>query len=223
MGKTEGARGRLVAAGAAAMRESGGRPLPDLVADEVVQRSGVPKSTLYQLWSSFDDFRREVLVELLRTAERQDPAAIMDAAVPVLERGGMPGEFMRAGSAAYFEQFMRSDTCRWLLAAYPHRGDEAIRREIASTLNGVRDRFSRPLALLIAASHRRPLPNLDANQIATLLVGLFVGMAVRERLDPGSATREMPWFATDGTPEVWPRIAVASQAIILRCTEEVNG
>ncbi|GEM_PF-5960777 len=215
------ARERLIAAGTAAMRERGGRPLPDLNADDVIERAQVPKSTLYQLWGNFDEYRRDVLVELIRTADRQDSGAIVDAVVPILERGGNPAELLVTGSVAYFEVFSASDFCTWVLAAYPHRDEVGVGPEIAAALNDARDRFARPIAMLVAASRRRPRPGVDAATMSQLLVATYLGMAMRERLDPGCATKELDWVGPDGSPERWPRIAIATQAIIARCTELV--
>lgn len=215
-------RARLIEAGAASIREHGGRPLPDLVADEVARRADVPKSTLYQLWGNFDEYRREVLIELLRSCERMDPAQMMDAAVPVLERGGSPAELLLTGSRAYFESFAQSEMLRWTLAAYPHREEIGLGSVIADNFNSARDRFAPPLAMMIAAARRRPRAGLDAKAIAQLLVALYFGMAIRERLDPGIATQEMPWVGPDGQTQQWPRVSVAAQAIIVRCTETVG-
>ena len=75
--------------------------------------------------------------------------------------------------------------------------------------------------MLIAASRRRPRPGVDARMMAQLLVATYLGMAVRERLDPGCALAEMDWVGPDGSRQSWPRIAVATQAIIAQCTERV--
>ena len=211
----------LVRAGADAMRVRGGRPLPALSADEGVAKAKVPKSTLYQLWANFDDYRREVLIELLRTAEPEDAGGVIEAVVPVLERGGHPQEILLTASTAYFDRFRESDTFRWLMAAYPHREEAAVGVEIAKILNGARDRFSHPLALMFAAAQRRPREGLDVAQISQLLVAIYLGMAIRERLDPGSARAPIEWRDGSGEAEEWPRVAVAVQAVVARCTEPV--
>ena len=211
----------LVRAGAEAMRVRGGRPLPALSADEVVARAKVPKSTLYQLWANFDDYRREVLIELLRTAEPADAGGVIDAVVPVLERGGHPDEILVTASTAYFDRFCEGETFRWLMAAYPHREDAPVGVEIARILNDARDRFADPLALMFAVAQRRPRKGLDVAQISQLLVAIYLGMAIRERLDPGSARAPMAWRGVTGATEEWPRVAVAVQAVVARCTERV--
>ncbi|MDG2112146.1 MAG: hypothetical protein P8N02_05985 [Actinomycetota bacterium] len=196
--------------------------MPDLVADDVLLRAGVPRSILYQLWNNFDEYRREVLIELLRSSERQDPADMMDSVVPILERGGSTAEVLLTGSLVYFERFARSDMLKWTLAAYPHRDEIEIGPVIAANLNSARDRFAPPLGVLIAAARRHPRPGLDATVIAQLMVALYPGMAIRERVDPGVAFHEMPWTDSEGNAQMWPRVSVAAQAIIARCTEVVS-
>lgn len=217
-----GARDRLVAAGVGALRSRGGRPLPDLAADEVIALAGVPKSTLYQLWSNFDDYRREVLIQLLRTATPLDPNEIISAVVPILERGGRPHEILRAAAMSYFEQFSGSENFRWIMAAFPHRSEIDVAPEIARILNSARDRFEQPIALLLAASQRRPRAGISVADICQLVVATYLGLAIRERLDPGSAVRLVPWVTPAGEREQWPRVAIAVEALVSRCTEAVT-
>jgi AcrR family transcriptional regulator len=109
-------RERLIEAGAAVVRREGARPLPDVQPVEVAKCAGVPKGALYQYWESFDDYRRDLLVQLLRSSELPGADLVISMIIDGIETGESPQTLNKVAFADLFDSFSSSSACRWIIA-----------------------------------------------------------------------------------------------------------
>ena len=131
----EGVRAQLIAAAVEAYNETGGRPMPDLSAAEVFEASGVSSSTFYEIWPTFDDYRRDVLVRLIDELPAPPMRERVDLMADAIVEG--PAAMWRALETCALAVFdgLTANGAAWVWAAYPHRGEvprvaASIRRKL---------------------------------------------------------------------------------------------
>jgi AcrR family transcriptional regulator len=211
-------RDRLMEVGAEAVRRDGARPLPDVQPAEVAKRAGVKKGALYQHWDSFDDYRRDLILELLRDSELPGADIVISMVIDCIESRQDPNQLSKTAFSDLFDSFAESSACRWIIAGYPHRDDERIAAAIAELLADCAHRVEQPLRLLLAMQGRAPRPKITMAQIAQMVVSMFLGLAVRAQVNRAGVTKLVEF---DG--EQWPLVALGANALVSRCSEPIDG
>ncbi len=181
--RKENTRARLVRASLDVFVDKG---IDGATVDDLVRAAGFTRGAFYSNFSS----KEEVFSALFATVTEELLGIARTSVEKAMDEGGAdPGFDDAAAMIAVFEA-IRPYGRQWYLlysdAVTRSLRDEAMRVDLAAQRERLRDEIGQLLTTRMEAAGERPL--LPAEDLAQLLVGIFVDLMLREQMDGRDVT-----------------------------------
>lgn len=176
-------RQALIDAGRDLLHRRPGAPALDHVRlTDVARHAGVSVGALYHYWDSQDDYREDLLDEVLSPAGFDPP--------PAAPPGTALDEQVRVGTAAELERLRRSGDLRVLLGLWA-ADDPELDRRVAGHFRAVGAQWAAFYEAAFAAHGLELRPPFTSEQLAALLAAIGDGLAVRASADPDAVPTDV--------------------------------
>lgn len=199
-----------------------GWPLGHIRLTEVAQRAGVTAGALYHYWDTQEDYRDDLLDDLLSPDRFPPPATVSELLSAIEEERAPIEELVRLGADAEFRALEESPDLRVLMAMWA-ANDPAVNRRIAVQYGASGDRWAGLYEATCRYYGLEIRPPFTVEMVATILAALTDGLVVRASVDPDAVPRTLPQVVESGETLPWGLLGCALLAFLSTLSRPVGS
>lgn len=206
---------------AASAGEWTGAPLESVSSAQVCAAAGVTTGSLYQLWDTQGEFRRDLLFHLLESAN-SDALETSELTGKGAAASQTPDDAVREVGKLAWQRLRDRDAYFVFLSAFGLIRDPDVADTIRRAYREADDANVPLYEALLAFFGLRMRSPLEVDDLAVALGALLDGFSIRWQVDPEATRPNLPWDPHDTDAE-WSLFTVSASGLVRALTELDGG